>query len=173
MDFTEVVKNRRSIRKYKPDPVPEEILIKILDAARVAPTWANMQGVRYIVVSEPDNVKHLAEAIGQKWMKNIPVFIAVVIAPGDSGKNVNNLEYFMCDAAICMEHIILAATNEGLGTCWVGHFDEEKVKDVLNVNKRSHIIALTPIGYPDTVPSEQKRKNLDEIVYREKFGEKW
>lgn len=174
MDFTEVIKKRRSIRKYKPDPVSEEALTRILNYGRLAPTWANLQGVRYIVVREPESVLALSKAIGQKWMKNIPVFIAVCIAPRDSGKNLNGLEYYMVDAAICMEHIVLAATNEGLGTCWVGYFDEDKVKAVLNIQKKNtRVIALSPLGYPDTIPTKQKRKTLDEIVYREKFGTKW
>jgi nitroreductase len=172
MDFYEVVKNRRSIRKYKPEIVPRETLLRILEAARLAPTWANMEGVRYVVVQEKYNVKNLAEAIGQGWAKNAPMFIVVCIAPKNSG-NANGIGYYTVDAAICMEHLILAATNEGLGTCWIGHFDEQKVKQVIGIEKDERVIAVTPLGFPLQIPSSpSERKDLSKLVYSEKFKNK-
>ena len=109
MDFTEVIKSRRSIRKFTDEPISDEILERILDAGRLAPTWANLQGTRYIVVKNPDKVKAVAEATGQKWVFDAPMFIVATISPKHSGKNKNGLEYYMLDVGICFEHIILAA----------------------------------------------------------------
>ena len=170
MDFYDVVKTRRSIRKFKPDPISDEIVERILNAARLAPTWANMQGTQYIVGKDPKIVENLCQAVGQRWLKEIPMFIVVGLKESDSGKNSNGLPYFLVDAAICMEHIILAATNEGLGTCWIGHFPEEKVQEVLGISKKVRVVALTPLGYPNETPREQSRKNLNELVSIDRFG---
>jgi nitroreductase len=173
MDFSEVIKKRRSIRKFKTDEVPDDVLTKILDDARLSPTWANMQGARFIVVKESEKVKAVAEATGQKWALGAPMFIVVCISPKASGKNMNKLEYYMCDASICMEHIILSATNEGLGTCWMGWFNEQKIKEILEIPEEGRVIALTPVGYPDHTPGEQKRKTLNEVAFKEKYGNPW
>nr|MDO8115508.1 nitroreductase family protein [Candidatus Sigynarchaeota archaeon] len=149
MDFYELVNKRKSIRKYKPDLVDNAILGKILDAARMAPTWANMQGVRYIIVNKKEKVEEIKAAIGQKWLSSVPMFIVATIKESDSGKNKNGQAYFMLDVGICFEHLVLAATNEGLGTCWIGYFDEEKVKSALNIPGKSRVVAITPLGYPD------------------------
>jgi nitroreductase len=170
MDFEKVIQNRRSIRKYKADPVPKAGLRRILHAARWAPTWANMQGVKIIVLEQPDHVKACCEAIGQKWLKAVPMLLIVCIEPNDSGTNASGIQYFPVDAAIIMEHIVLAATNEGLGTCWIGWFDEEKVKAVVGVPKATRIIAITPVGIPDTSPKPTPRRPFKEWVFSEQFG---
>jgi len=173
MEFYEVIKKRRSIRKFKNEKIPDEMLERILESARLAPTWANMQGVRFIIIDNPEQLEKIKDAIGQNWTKSAPYFITVCIEPRKSGKNKNGLEYFMVDAAICMEHIILAATNEGLGTCWIGYFDEDKIKQILNIPKKVRVIALTPIGIPDQEPKTQERKKLEEIVFKNNYEQKW
>lgn len=172
MDFYEVVRKRRSIRKFSDEMVEDEVLKRILNAARLAPTWANMQGVRFIVVKDPERVQRVRDAVGQKWMKYCNMFIVVTVKPQQSGQN-GDLKYFPVDAAICMEHLILAAAAEGLGTCWIGHFNEKKLQETLEIPKRSRIIALTPVGYSVYSPRPQDRKPLDEIVFLNKYGEKW
>ena len=173
MDFTEVIKSRRSIRKFTEEPISDEILERILDAGRLAPTWANLQGTRYIVVKNPDKVKAVAEATGQKWALGAPMFIVATISPKHSGKNKNGLEYYMLDVGICFEHIILAATNEGIGACWMGYFDEQEIKSILSVPPEERVIALTPLGFPNYTPREQVRIPLKEIAFRDKFGTEW
>ncbi|GAB4316196.1 MAG: nitroreductase family protein [Promethearchaeota archaeon] len=173
MEFVEVVRRRRSVRKFEPKPVPDDAIERILEAARLAPSWANMQGVRYVVVREPDRVAALADAIGQKWTKGAPTFVVACCAPKDSGKNKNGLEYFPVDVAIGMEHVMLAATNEGLGSCWIGWFDEEGVRKALDVPEKVRVVAITPLGYPAKEPGSQKRLPLEKIAFREKFGEPW
>lgn len=172
MDFYDVIKSRRSVRKFTDEPVPEEKLRIILEAARLCPTWANKQGVRYIVVKDSDRMSKLRDATGQKWTKTAPMFVVVCIDPRRSGINKNRLEYFMVDAAIGFTHMILAATNEGLGTCWIGWFDEEAVQNILEIPKKVRVIGITPLGFPDYTPKPQERLALEEIVYEEKFKNK-
>ena len=171
MDFYEVVRKRRSYRTFKSEMPETEKINRILEAARLAPTWANMQGVHYIIVKEPDNVLKLWEAIGQRAkFTEAPMFIVGVIAESGSGTNPNGVKYFPLDVGICFEHLILAATAEGLATCWIGWFNEERVKNVLNIPKRYRVLAITPLGYP-TVEKEEvsERKPLEEITHYEKF----
>ena len=170
MDFTDVIKNRRSHRKFKEDIVEDEILERIIEAARLAPTWSNKQGARYIIVKNKALIKEIADATNQKWIENVPMLIVVCISPSRSGKNLSNLEYFTVDAAICMEHIVLAATNEGLGTCWVGLFNEDKIKEALSIPEKVRVIAFTPLGYSKYTPREQSRKPIEHICFSEKYG---
>lgn len=174
MEFYEVVNNRRSYRSFKSKKPEKDKIERILNAARLAPTWANMQGVEYIVTREPERVKHLWKAIGQRnKFSNAPMFITGIISEKDSGTNSNGLKYFTVDFGICFEHIMLAATAEGLGSCWIGWFDEDKVKSILEIPKKYRVIGLTPIGYPILIEKEKgpvkDRKPLDEIVHQEQF----
>ena len=171
MDFYDVVRKRRSFRFFKSEMPEDEKIERILEAARLAPTWANYQGMHYIIVKDVENVKAVWEAIGQrKKFSNSPMFIIGVIKESGSGANSNNIKYFTVDFGICFEHLILAATAEGLGTCWVGWFDEEKIKKTLEIPKKYRVIGLTPLGYPLKPKGEvHDRKPLEEIVHYEKF----
>ncbi|TKJ23695.1 MAG: nitroreductase [Promethearchaeota archaeon Loki_b32] len=171
MDFYDVVKNRRSYRVYKPDMPEEEKVERIIEAARLAPTWANMQGVHYILVRDTKNVKAVWDAIGQETkFIDAPIFIIGVISTGGSGVNKSGEKYYGVDFGICFEHLILAATAEGLATCWIGWFNEEKVKKVLNVPKKYKVMGLTPLGYPVKPKGEVKERNpFEEIVHYEQF----
>jgi len=171
MEFTKVITSRRSIRKFTAEPVPEEMIQRVLEAGRISPSWSNKQGVRYIVVRNPDRLAKLREATQQKWTVTASVFIVVCINPRKSGKNKNDLEYFMVDAAIGLTQLILAATNEGLGTCWMGWFDEEAIQDILEIPKKVRVIGLTPLGFPDYTPKPQQRLVLEKIVFEEVYGE--
>jgi len=171
MDFYEVVKMRRSFRVYKSDMPEKEKIDRILNAARLAPTWANFQGVHYILVQEPENVNTIWKAIGQgeKFAK-APMFIVGVISEKGSGANSNGEKYYGVDFGICFEHLILAATAEGLATCWIGWFNESKVKELLNIPDEYKVMGLTPLGYPVKVKEEvTERKPLDKIVHYENF----
>ena len=173
MEFNEVIIKRRSIRKFAPDPVPEALLTRIFEAARLSPTWGNRQGVRYIVVTDPPIVQKIKAATLQGWTKSAPMFIVVCIDPKDSGKNPAGLDYFTVDAAICLTQLILAATNEGLGTVWMGWFDEGKIRDALKIPESIRIVGLTPLGYPDPKHAlkAQERKSLSDLVFRDIFNE--
>ena len=171
MDFFEVVRNRRSYRVFKPDMPAKEIIEKILDAGRLAPTWANKQGVEYIVVQEPEMVKKIWRAIGQKAkFQEAPMFIIGIITESSSGKNGNGENYYGVDIGICFEHLILAATAEGLATCWVGWFNDVKIKKLLEIPDKYKVMAITPLGYATKSKGDvAERQPLVELVHWEKF----
>ena len=153
MEFYDVLRKRRSYRVYKSDMPEEEKVNRILEAARLAPTWANKQGMEYIVVKDLETVKKV-------W----------IISESGSGQNTNGIKYFPLDCGICFEHLILAATAEGLATCWIGWFNEAKVQEVLGIPKKFRVLALTPLGYPMKEKGEvTDRKSLKEIVHYDKF----
>jgi nitroreductase len=156
-----VVKTRRSIRRYKPDPVPDEVLNKVLEAARLAPSAANLQSWHFIVVKDSETKRKLGIA---SWASEAPV---VIVGCGDA--NLSS-RWFMVDLAIAFEHIVLAAANFGLGTCWMGKLGiDETIKKVLQIPERVKVIAVTPLGYPAETPGPKTRKPLSEIVHYEKF----
>ncbi len=171
MDLYETIRKRRSYRTYEKKMPEKEKIMKILDAARLAPTWANKQGVHYIVVQEPKNVKSLWEAIGQKKkFIEAPMFIVGIIAEKGSGTNSSGLKYFTVDIGICFEHLILAATAEGLATCWIGWFDEEKIKELLKIPEKYRVVGITPLGYTSEIQGEvDNRKPLERMVHYEIF----
>lgn len=172
MDFYKVISQRRSYRKFKVDKLPEDEKIKkIINAARLAPTWANKQGVEYIIVKSQENVKKIWKAVGQrKKFREAPMYIVGIISEEDSGTNPSGIKYYTVDFGICFEHLILAATAEGLATCWIGWFNEQKIKKILEIPARFAVLGLTPIGYAikEKGPVE-KRKPLEDIIHKEKF----
>lgn len=171
MEFYEVIKSRKSIRKYKPDPIREEILNRILDAARLAPSAKNIQPWKFIVVKDALIKQQLVTACrNQEFITQAPVVIcAVALEKIAWGKMGGYWSSYSVDLAIALEHIILAATNEGLGTCWVGAYDEKEVKRILNIPEDVKVIALTPIGFPDQISESKPRKPLSEIISSDKY----
>ena len=156
---------------YKSDVPEEEKIKRIINAARLAPTWANMQGMHYIIVKNPDMVKAVWEAVNQKQkFVEAPIFIVGLIKESGSGRSTSGEKYYPIDFGICFEHLILAATAEGLGTCWIGMFDEKKLKEVLNIPNKFRVLGLTPLGYPLKEKGEiSDRKNFEEIIHYDKF----
>ena len=137
MDFYDVLSARRSVRVYQETPVEDAALQRILEAGRKAPSWMNRQCWRFVVVRDPDVKKMLGEMVGNpssECFEKAPCAIAVCADPSDSGVT-GGKEYYMADCAIAMEHIMLAAANEGLSTCWVGTFAEYPVRNVLRLPK--------------------------------------
>ena len=180
MKFTDVVESRTSIRTYCDKDVEEDKVKYVLECARVAPSWANRQCWHFIVVRDKEKIKALSKtSIVNRWLRKVPIIIVACGDPTSSGVN-NNIDYFAVDVAIAMEHIILAATDIGLGSCWIAAFDEKKVKDVLEIPNRIRVVALTPLGYPaqksgmsdktiKLFARSKNRKNLNEIVRYEKW----
>lgn len=170
MDFFEVVRKRRSIRAYKPDPVEEEKLMKVLEAARLAPSAANRQPWHFIVVRDPEIKEKLGKAYPRDWFVKAPVIIVACADPAAAWRRKDGEEYWKVDVAIAMEHLVLAATNEGLGTCWIAAFDEKAAKEALGIPEHVRVVAMTPLGYP----AEEKgpvteRKTLDQFVHYDKW----
>ncbi len=180
MEFTDVIKTRTSIRSYNDQEVEDDKITYILECAQAAPSLMNQQCWRFIAVKNKETIHALSKTtVINRWLKNAPVIIVACGEPNESGTN-NNIDYYTVDVAIATEHLILAATNVGLGTCWIGGFNEEKIKEILGIPKRIRVVALTPLGYPaekkgitnritKTITRGTKRKSLSEIVRYEKW----
>ncbi|HUV35165.1 MAG TPA: nitroreductase family protein [Candidatus Desulfaltia sp.] len=168
MEFYEVVRTRRSIRSYKADPVPQLSLERVLEAARIAPSGHNRQLWKFYVVKDDEKRRRVAEACGgQTWIAQAPVVIVAVgwKIPFNRGGYMGEMS-FMMDVSIAFTHLVLAARAEGLGTCWIGDFDNSKVKEALGLPDDQHVVAVTPLGYPDKqgFTANTKRKLIEEIV---------
>jgi nitroreductase len=171
MEFYDIIKKRRSIRKYRSDPVPDAVLERILEAGRIAPSAKNIQPWRFIVVKDPETKKKIAFASrGQDWLADADIIIVgCALEKTAWGRMGGYMSSFTVDLAIAMDHIILAATNEGLGTCWIGAFVEKEVKEILNVPDDVRIVALTPIGYAAEEPQDRGRKESKQIISYDKY----
>jgi nitroreductase len=174
MDLYKVLAERRSIRKYQTDPVAPEKVQKILEAARIAPSWKNQQCWQFIVVRDQEKRERLSAALFEdnpcvRAIKTAPVTIVLCADPKGAG-DLDGKDYYMLDAGLAMQQLMLAAYAEGLGTCWVGAFFEAKAREVLQVPPAYRIVAMTPLGVPATQPSMRPRKELAEIVYSEEWG---
>ncbi len=164
MDFYEAIKIRRSVRAYKHDPVEDDKLGRIINAARLAPTAANRQPFSFIIVKNEQIKYKLKDAYSQEWFYTAPVIICACASPQDAWKRNDGKDYVDVDVAIAMDHLILAASAEGLGTCWIAAFKPYVVKDVLNIPDNLEPLILTPLGYPEIIPEPTFRKPLEEIV---------
>ena len=206
MDVSEAIKKRRSIRKFKPDPIPEEKIRLLLESARLAPSGTNTQPWRFVVIKDNDTKKKLQEAahnqrhIGRapviivccadlKAFKEFPERVDELIESGalpertrevfipylSKGMDTVTKDALMVAAAanvaIAVEHIVLQAVEIGLGTCWVRWYEDDKVKEILDIPEHVEVMALLPIGVPDEDPSRRPRLELDQLVNGEKYGE--
>ncbi len=172
MDIYEAIKVRRSIRNYKPQNVEKEKLDRILEAGRLAPSAKNSQAWKFIITDDADIKESLVEACrGQKFIAEADKIITVCVDEnGTFQKQGNYMSAFAVDGAIALQHMILAATAEGLGTCWIGAFFEDKVKEVLEIPDPYRVVGLTTLGYPAGSGRDRGRKPLTEIVFQEKWG---
>lgn len=175
MDIYEAIEKRRSVRKYRSDQVPDEKLIRILDAARAAPSWKNLQCWKFIVVRDSERKKQLAESLPEQnpAVKAIgetaPVVLVLCADPRESGLH-DGKDYYLLDAGLAMQQLMLTACAEGLGTCWVAWFDENKAREACSIPEKYRVVAMTPLGLPEKIPSERPRKELSDIVYDEEWG---
>jgi nitroreductase len=179
MDLIEAIKGRRSIRKYKPDPVPEEALRTVLEAVRWAPSWANTQCWEVVVVKDPKMKAELATALS----KTNPALSSIIEAPlvivlcgkkGVSGFKKGEAvtvkgDWLMFDTGIVMQTLCLTAYSLGLGTVIVGMFDHKKVEEILGVPQNVEVVAMTPLGYPAAEGGTSKRKEPSEFIFYEKY----
>jgi nitroreductase len=178
MEFIDVIKTRASVREFSEKQVEDEKINYILECARLAPSYMNNQCWRFIVIQEKQTIEQIAKTtVINRWLKTAPLIIIACADPTDSVTN-NSIEYFTVDVSIALEHIILAATDLGLGTCWIAGFQEEKIKELLEIPKRIRVVAITPLGYladkkgiaeqiTKKFLKSTKRKTLDEIVHHE------
>jgi nitroreductase len=171
VDFYETIKLRKSVRKYRRDPVPEESLKKILNAARMAPTAENFQPWKIIVVTDEDIKRKLVPACNnQRFVAEAPVVLVACGLPDEAYPIMGGyMNSYPVDVAIVLDHLMLAAASEGLGTCWIGSFKEEKVAETVGVPQEAKVVALTPLGYPAEEMERTDRKNLTELVSYNKY----
>jgi nitroreductase len=169
MDVFEAISKRRSIRKYKDTEVEDEKLETILEVARIAPSAANRQQWKFIVVKDEKSRKNLVDAAnGQTFVGEAP--ITIVACSTESEKVMPCGQYaYTVDISIAVSFMILEATELGLGTCWLGAFDEEKVKNILSIPERIRVPAMFTLGYTDENPHQRPRKTLSEIISNEKY----
>lgn len=180
MDVFDAVMKRRSVRKFKPAPVPDDVLLKMLEAARFAPSWANTQCWRFIVVKEKETRAKIAEAFpprnpGFSSLMTAPIVIVAFAEKFKSGfykgeASTNKSEYwYMFDVALALQNMVLTAWEKGLGSVYLGLFDANKVAAALNIPADYEVVAIVPFGYPDEEPKCPPRKSLDEIVFYESY----
>ncbi len=171
MDLMDAIKTRRSIRRYKETPVPERLLNEVLNAARLAPSADNAQPWRIIVVmDEQAKLKIAMASNNQKFIAEAPVVLVICGMPDEAFSMMGGyMSAHVIDAAIAVDHLTLAAHSLGLGTCWIGWFKEEKIRDILSIPEDVPVVALTPLGYPAEAPERSPRKNLEELVKFERY----
>ena len=192
MEVFDAIKTRRSIRHYKTDPVSEELLQKVLEAARWAPSWANSQCSRYVVVRDKDQRQKLADSlrVGNSAIAALieaPVAIVVCTELGKAGFTggekitgrsdwkislTNKGDWYMFDAGVAMQNLVLAAHALGLGTVYVGGFNSTDVAETIKLPRGMEVVAMTPLGYPADGGKSPSRKELSELVFNEQYGQK-
>lgn len=171
MDFYQLIENRESIRDYNPNSkIPKEVLNKVLNAGRLAPSASNRQPWEFVLVSSQEKLEEVRNCYQRDWFNNAPHILIVV---GDKSKSwvraadaYNSIE---TDLAIAMDHIVLAAENEGLGACWIIAFDYQKLARAIGLKENEVIYCMTPLGYQNDGFKKKKnkiRKTLEEVVRR-------
>lgn len=181
LDLFDTIVGRRSVRNFLDKDIDDEKIDIIMEAARWAPSWQNKQCWSYIVIKDKQLIKEVARCsnIINIWMAKAPCIIVACADPYLSGKR-DDLPYFLVDVAIATEHLVLAAEALGFGTCWVGAFDEDKIKKLLEIPDKIRVVALIPLGYlaPENhlkltvyniILNSTRRKWTDEFVHWEKW----
>ncbi len=171
--FLDLAEKRRSVRAYKPDDVPEEMLQTVLEAGRLAPSACNKQPWRFIVVRSETGRRALGAAYAREWFWKAPLVIAVCILPKEAWtRSHDGKNYAMADGALAMDHLQLAAAELGLGTCWIGAFDPATAREILGLPDGVEIVGMTPLGFPDVEPNPRvrSRRPLGETVMKERWG---
>jgi len=174
--ITQVIKARRSIRKYQDKPIEREKILQCIEAARLAPSAENVQPWRFIVIDDPE----LKDEFSQQAFSGIyrpmlfaakaPVIIVILakldIFANRIGKQIQGIHYYFIDTGIAGEHFALQAQELGLGTCWIGWFHPRKVRKVLKIPRNYKIVSLMSVGYPGEIKlKEKKRLSIDEIAW--------
>lgn len=164
MHFLELIKQRYSVRAYKPDSVEAEKLEQVLEAARLAPSACNRQPFQLIVFATAGRQEELRRIYHRSWFSQAPLVICACGLPDRAWSRKDGQNYVYVDTTIAMDYITLAATDLGLGTCWVAAFDPAAAREVLGLPSDVEPVAFTPLGYPADQPKAKERKSLPELV---------
>jgi len=170
LDVYETMKVRLSTRKYQTKPIEEEKVSRVLEAGRLSPSAANRQPWHFLVITDPQVRARMKEAYDRRWFVEAPVILVVCADPGVAWVRSDGEPYWKVDAAIAMQNMVLQATAEGLGTCWIGAFDEAAAKRILNIPRDIRVVAMTPLGYPDKIKEKvTNRKDIHDILHTNKW----
>jgi nitroreductase len=169
VDVFEAIGARYSVRGYRADPVDDATLSRVLEAARRAPTAANHQPFRVVVVHTKGREDELLRIYGRPFFVQAPLVLAFVAVPGEAWRRVDGKPYDEVDATIAMDHLVLAATALGLGTCWIAAFDPAAAREVLGLPDDVEPLAFTPLGYSDKPSAGTGRRPLEELVKYERW----
>jgi nitroreductase len=161
MSLLDIIFNRASVRRYTSEPVSEEVLRNILEAGRRAPSAMNAQPWHFIVVTEPNLKEQLSKRRWTGFMKDV-AFVVV-----GCGEKMNH--WSTIDVAIALQNMVIAAEAQGLGSCWVGDFDQTELKEMFGIPDNLHVIAMVSFGHPAEKPAPRDKKSLEEIVHYNKF----
>jgi len=167
VEFEKLISERYSVRQYSDKPVEEWKIEKILQAARIAPSAANRQPYKIIVIETKGKEDELKKVYDADWFISAPLIIAICGIKKEAWTRRDGKNHVDIDCAICMDHMILAATDLGLGTCWICAFDPAEAKKMLRIPEGVEVIALTPVGYPADKPGIKRRKGLNQLVCRD------
>jgi nitroreductase len=164
MEFFELIQKRYSVRAYKSTPVEKEKLQKVLEAALLAPTAANKQAFELIVIPTQGRETELRRIYGREWFTQAPLVICACAKTSEAWIRKDGKNYAEVDTTIAMDHLILAAADLGLGTCWIAAFDPAAAREILGLPPHVEPVAFTPLGYPADEGKPKKRKSLAELV---------
>lgn len=175
MEFYDVIKKRMSISKYKGDDVLSGSLDNMIEAAMRSPSWKNKTSFKLIIVDDCNIKEEIGKYVlnedlkAESALKEAPIAVVFISEPEKSGK-IDNKELYIADAAIAMEHFILAATAEGYGTMWIGAIDEENIKKLLNIPKEFKVIGVTPVGISAEMKKHNAKKDIKDYVFKNNFN---
>ena len=174
MKIIDLIQKRCSIRDYADQQIEHEKLEYILESARLAPSACNLQPWRFVVIQSDEGKEKIRSCYERNWFKTAPLYILVCGDHSESWKrDADNKDHTDIDIAIATEHICLAATEQGLGTCWVCHFDTKRCIELFNIPEQIEPIAIISIGYPSTPDlfkkTQKKRKSPEEIIIKDSF----
>ena len=178
MEFYDVVKSRKSIKKFKDTPINSQKLDRMIDAAMRSPSWKNNSSYKFIIVDDKNVLDQISKSIMNKddsaaqSILEAPMTVIIVADPGSSGE-VENKEYYLVDSAIAMEHFILSATSEGYGTCWIAAIDEDIIKKALSIPQNYKVVAMTPIGEIAESKEHNDKKNTSDYVFLNKWDKSY
>jgi len=164
MEFFELINKRYSVRAYQSKPVEKEKLQKVLEAANLAPTAANKQPFRFIVIYTRGRESELKRIYSREWFCSAPIVICACAVVSEAWARMDGKNYADVDTTIALDHLILAAADQGLGTCWVAAFNPSAAREILRLSKDEEPVAFTPLGYPADELRPKKRKALSNIV---------
>jgi nitroreductase len=170
MTVMEAIQKRRSIRKYRDQPIEEEKMLRVLEAARLSPSAGNQQNWKFIVVRDADKRAELMDAARQQLFVGQAPAIIVACGTEPTGIMACGQPRYTVDLSIAVAYMILEAAEIGLGTCWLGRFDENKVKATLGIPDDVRVVSMFPLGYPEESPPPRSRKKLEEVVCYDQYS---